>query len=255
MRAVPIKMVSNLRRYGLATISCAVALAVARPLDAPSSCFLLAVMISSLYGGQGPGLLSVALSSFAFDYFFLSPRGSIYSESSSYLRLAVFVGAALFINQVIEARRRSERASDREKKLVEDELRKNESYLAEAQRLSQTGSFGWNLATKELFWSAETYRILGYEPQIKPTVQLVLERVHPDDRARVEELFHFGSEHGANFDFEHRFLMPDGSVKHMHVLAHAPQWTLPQAGWQTKNGETAKTSIAIWLPWLLTLSI
>ena len=157
-------------------------------------------MLSSLYGGQGPGLFSVALSSFAFDYFFLTSRGYAYGESSSYWRLTVFVGAALFINQVIEARLRSEQASQREKNRVEDELRKNESYLAEAQRLSQTGSFGWNLATGEVFWSAETYRILGYEPEVKPTVQLVLERIHPEDRARVQEILHSGSLRGANFD-------------------------------------------------------
>ena len=65
------KGLSKLERYGLATISCGVALAVAWPIDAPSSCFLLAVTVSSLFGGLGPGLLSVAFSALAFDYFFL----------------------------------------------------------------------------------------------------------------------------------------------------------------------------------------
>jgi PAS domain S-box-containing protein len=108
MKAVSTKVVSKLRRYGLAAISCAVAVVVARPLDAPSSCFFLAVMVSSLYGGQGPGLLSVGLSSLAFDYFFLPPRFHLFTEPSSLLRFAVFVGAALLVNRLVEIKRREE---------------------------------------------------------------------------------------------------------------------------------------------------
>ncbi|MGA8152187.1 MAG: DUF4118 domain-containing protein [Terriglobales bacterium] len=76
------RLTSSLRRYGLAIISCAAALVVAGPLDAPSSCFFLAVMVSSLYGGRGPGLLSVGLSSLAFDYFFLPPPFHFYVQPS-----------------------------------------------------------------------------------------------------------------------------------------------------------------------------
>jgi K+-sensing histidine kinase KdpD len=65
------KTLSKLQRYGLATISCGATLAVAWPIDAPSSCFLLAVTVSSLFGGLGPTLLSIGLSALAFDYFFL----------------------------------------------------------------------------------------------------------------------------------------------------------------------------------------
>ncbi len=100
---------SGFQRYGLATISCGVALAAAWPLDTPSSCFFLAVMVSSLYGGKGPGLLSVGLSALAFDYFFVPPRFSLHiDQSSSYLRLAIFLGATLLITGLIEAKRRVE---------------------------------------------------------------------------------------------------------------------------------------------------
>jgi PAS domain S-box-containing protein len=98
-------IVSNLRCYGLAAVSCALALAVARPLDAPSSCFALAVMVSSLYGGKGPGLLSVGLSALAFDYFFLPPLFQLSVEPSSLLRFAVFLGSILLITGLIEAKR------------------------------------------------------------------------------------------------------------------------------------------------------
>ena len=104
-----------------------------------------------------------------------------------------------------------------EHELLTQELQRREAYLAEAQRLSHTGSFGWNLATGELVWSDESFRILGYEPTVKPTVDLILQRVHPDDRSLVEETIEKVKK-GASVDFEHRFLMPDGSVKHVHVI-------------------------------------
>jgi PAS domain S-box-containing protein len=102
------KVVSQLRRYGLATISCAIALAVAKPLDAPSSCFFLAIMVSSLYGGRGPGLLSVGLSALAFYYFFLPQLFQPSVDPSSYLRFAAFLGAAFLITALIEIKRRVE---------------------------------------------------------------------------------------------------------------------------------------------------
>jgi K+-sensing histidine kinase KdpD len=100
-------------RYGLATISCTVALAVARPIDAPSSCFLLAVTVSSLFRGLGPGLFSVALSALAFDYFFLRRTFPLASEPATYLRFAVFLAAALLITGLMEIKRRVEESRNR----------------------------------------------------------------------------------------------------------------------------------------------
>jgi PAS domain S-box-containing protein len=103
----------------------------------------------------------------------------------------------------------------------EEALRRSESYLAEAQKLSQTGSFGWNVSTGELVWSAETFRLLGYDPALKPSLELVLERVHPADVALVQRVIDVASREKTNLDFEHRLLMPDGSVKHVQVIARA----------------------------------
>jgi hypothetical protein len=104
------RVLSKVWRYMLAAISCGLALAAAIPLDSPSSCFFLAVMVSSLYGGKGPDVLSVLLSSVAFDYFFLPPQHHFAIQPSSYMRFAVFLGSVLLITVVIEAKRRVEEA-------------------------------------------------------------------------------------------------------------------------------------------------
>lgn len=97
-----------------------------------------------------------------------------------------------------------------ERSCGEEALRRSEAYLAEAQRLSRTGSFGWNVSTGELIWSAETFRILAYDPTLKPSLQMVLERVHPEDTSLVQRMVKVASAESTNLDFEHRLLMPDG---------------------------------------------
>jgi PAS domain S-box-containing protein len=107
-----------------------------------------------------------------------------------------------------------------ERKRAEEELRRSEDYLAQAQKLSLTGSFGWNVSSGELFWSKETFCILGYDPATKPKLELVLNRVHPEDLAHVQQTIERASRDGIDCDFEHRLLFPDGSIKHVHVMAH-----------------------------------
>jgi signal transduction histidine kinase/CheY-like chemotaxis protein len=113
-----------------------------------------------------------------------------------------------------EARARAER------KNAEEALRRNEMYLAEAQRLSHTGSFGWDPASGEIYWSNETYRIFECEPTIEPTVQIVLDRTHPDDRMRLRQIIDRASIERSEFTAEHRLLMADGSVKYVRAVAH-----------------------------------
>jgi PAS domain S-box-containing protein len=108
-----------------------------------------------------------------------------------------------------------------ERKVAEEELRRSEEYLREAQRLSLTGSFGWNASSGELFWSGETYRIIGLDPVTKPTIKEILQRIHPEDVANVKKILDHATREGTDLDFEHRFLMPDRSIKHVHVVAHA----------------------------------
>jgi PAS domain S-box-containing protein len=105
------------------------------------------------------------------------------------------------------------------RRLRDSELQRSEVLLAETQGISHTGSFGWSVASGEIYWSAETYNIFQYDRVAKPTLEMILQRSHPDDRDLVQQAVDRASETGADFDLEHRLLMPDGSVKHLHVSA------------------------------------
>jgi PAS domain S-box-containing protein len=106
-----------------------------------------------------------------------------------------------------------------EHELLTQELRRREAYLAGAQRLSHTGSFGWKPQTGEIFWSDETYRIFEYDRAVKLTIDSVVQRVHPEDRAEVKEVIDRASVGAAEFEHAYRLLMPDGRVKHVQALA------------------------------------
>jgi formate hydrogenlyase transcriptional activator len=110
-----------------------------------------------------------------------------------------------------------------EHELLTQELRRREAYLAEAQRLSHTGSFGWRPDDGEVVWSDETYRIFEYDSTVKPTVDSALQRMHPEDRAFAQQVIDRASRTGAGFEHEYRLLLPDGRVKHVHAIAHAIQ--------------------------------
>jgi signal transduction histidine kinase len=100
------------------------------------------------------------------------------------------------------------------------EVASKEAYLAEAQRLSHTGSFGWRAASG-FVWSEETFRIFELDRAIAPTVAAVIQRTHPEDRERVQQFIDRASRDGGDWDLEHRLLMPDGSVKSLHVVVHS----------------------------------
>ncbi len=108
-----------------------------------------------------------------------------------------------------------------ERRKAEEKLRRSEAYLFEAQKLSHTGSFGWDVSSGEIYWSPETFRIFEYDRMIKPTLALTLQRVHPDDRELVQQIIDRVSSEKEDFDVEYRLLMTNGSVKHLHVVARA----------------------------------
>ena len=107
-----------------------------------------------------------------------------------------------------------------EHELLTLELRRREAYLAEAQRLSHTGSFGWKVSTGEISWSDETLRIFQFDPNATPTPGFALSRIHPEDRHSVQRQIERASRDGKAFDFENRLQMADGSIKHVQVTAH-----------------------------------
>jgi signal transduction histidine kinase len=125
----------KMRHYGVAVIACGVALLIARLLDAPSSCFLLAVTVSSLFGGRGPGLVAVGLSAIAFDLFFLPSPLPFSSDPSYYLRFGIFLAAAITASQLIEA-----------KKSIEETLRRTEARLSRATQIATVAELAASIA-------------------------------------------------------------------------------------------------------------
>src|SRR5712664_1354906 len=110
-----------------------------------------------------------------------------------------------------------------EMKVVERtaDLQRSQAYLAEAQRLSHCGSFAWNVCGEGIYWSEETYRIFECDRANEPTLEFILQRTHPEDRALVRQVSNRAQQERKHFHFEHRLLMPNGSVKHIEVVAHA----------------------------------
>jgi PAS domain S-box-containing protein len=203
-----------------------------------ASSMIAAVMFAAWFGGFAPGLLAIALALLAFHYYVLPPMNSFTLKHNLFSlgleelpRLFLFSIAGLFViflsatqRRAVESLRRS-----RDDLLVaaktqsenEAALRSSQMYLAEAQRLSQTGSFGWTPSSGEIFWSEESFRIFGYDNTPSVTLEMVLQRVHPEDKARVQCTLDRASGDGKDFDYEYRLLMPDGLVKYVHVVAHA----------------------------------
>jgi predicted ATPase/GAF domain-containing protein len=108
-----------------------------------------------------------------------------------------------------------------EQKQAETALRRSEAYLAEAQKLSHTGSCGWKVSSGELFWTEETYQIAGINRTTKPTLEIVRQIIHTEDRDMVQKEMEKAAREGADLDSEHRIVMPDGSIKHVRVLMRA----------------------------------
>ena len=122
-----------------------------------------------------------------------------------------------------EAGERAERTN------AERALRRSEAYLAEAQRLNRTGSFGWDVLSGEIFWSDETYRIFECEPTRKPTLDLVINRAHRDDRTLVRQIIASASIERSGFAAEFRLMMPDGAVKYVQVVTHRAAGESPES--------------------------
>jgi signal transduction histidine kinase len=115
-----------------------------------------------------------------------------------------------------------------ERRVVEDKLRReegrakrSEELLAEAQRLSSTGSFLWPVTSEEVTYSEETYRIYGFDPGGPVTLEMIANRLHPEDLPLMYEMLDLARGPGADLDYEYRLQMPDQSVKHLHLVARA----------------------------------
>jgi PAS domain S-box-containing protein len=107
-----------------------------------------------------------------------------------------------------------------DRKRAEQALRRSEAYLEDAQLLSRTGSFGWTPASGNIHWSKQSYRIFEIDPVVTPTIELIYQRTHPDDLELLRDAIGLVAQGERDFQLTHRLLMPDDSVKYIHVVSH-----------------------------------
>jgi PAS domain S-box-containing protein len=237
----PLKTISY---YLMAVVSVAVAMIAAEltsrllHTEPIASLMLCAIIFAAWFGGFGPALLAITLALSAFHYYLVPPINSFTWKHNVFAvgiaelpRLIFFFITSLCVGFMISAQRKATetlrrsrddlQAAIEDQKRIKDALLHSEMYLTEAQRLSCTGSFGWNVSSGEIFWSDETFRIFECDRATKPTLESIFQRTHPEDRAAVRKTVDDASSDGKDFDHEYRLLMPDGSVKYVHAVARA----------------------------------
>jgi PAS domain S-box-containing protein len=228
-------------RYGLAVISVAAALGLSLVfthfhLPQPFGAFALsAIAITFWYAGTTPGVLAAVLSSIVRDYLF-EPNTS--TESRLLFDL-VFLVFAFLMTRVARVRNQLElRVAERTAELtelndnlkreivkhhqVEAELRLSEAYLAEAQKLSHTGSWAWSPSSGEIrYWSEECYRVQGFDPKGGlPRYEEFFQSVHPDDQARIAEVIERAVHGREDFEFDYRIIHPGGEIRYARSFGH-----------------------------------
>ena len=237
--------------YWIAVVSVAAALIISRwPTlhlqDAPVSLFLCAVILSAWFGGAWPGLLATTLSALAFYYYFLLPMHSWHAKPEELPRFAIFMVSASFVGSLSVAQRSAmeslKRARDdlkgtvqklqstnevlqaasRERDRAEESLRRSENYLAEAQRLTHTGSWVWQVVGRNaMYLSDEWYRLYGFDQEKGPPPwEDRLQRTHPEDRAKFQAAIERAIADMSHYEVEFRILLPNGTVKHVHTVGH-----------------------------------
>jgi len=228
-------------RYGLAFGSVAVAFVLAQTflhfhLPQTFIAFALsAIAVTFWYGGTKPGILAAVLASLVRIHFF-DPDLSAMSRAVYYLVFLIF--ALLMIVATRARDELEERVAERtaeltranedlsleiaERKRADEKLRQSEAYLTEAQRLTHTGSWVWQVARRDAsHLSEEWYRIYGFAPaQGVPVWEQRLQRVHPEDRARYQEVIDRAIAEKSAYEVEFRILLPGGAVKHIHTVGH-----------------------------------
>src|SRR5438309_9820956 len=248
------RVVPAVWRYGLSVLSVAISTAITIPLEGFGvrvSFFFPAVLLSTWFGGTGPGLLAVLLSTLSINFFFTEPLLAFQFSVRDIPTTVAFLASALIISSWSTARQRAEkrlrdseselrkarndleakveertaklsRANEElqgeiiERKSAEAKLRSSEGFLAEGQRISHTGSWSWNVSSGKVAWSEEHFRIFGFDPEkTEPSFQLFLETVHPEDRSFIERSLDEAAREKRGFDMEFRIALADGTIKHV----------------------------------------
>src|SRR5438876_2689178 len=240
--------------YGLSILSVAICTAVTFPLQdfgVRVSLFFPAVLLATWFGGTGPGLFAVLLSTLSINFFFTEPFFAFEFSVRDVPTTVAFLFSALVISSWSSARKRNEnrlrkseselrkarneleakveertaklsRANEElhreiiERENAEQKLRHSEAFLTEGQRISHTGSWSWNVSSGKVTWSEEHFRIFGFDAEkTEPSFLLFLETVHPEDRSFIERSLDEAVRERKGFDIEFRIALADGSVKHV----------------------------------------
>src|SRR5713226_5186647 len=247
-------------RYGLSILSVAISTAATTPLESfgvRTSLFFPAILLSTWFGGTGPGLLAVLLSILSINFFFTEPFFAFEFSARDIPTTIAFLFSALVISSWSTARKRSEtrlRESESElrkarnqleakveertakllrsneelqeeiaeRKSAEEKLRHSEAFLTEGQRISHTGSWSWNVSNGKVTWSEEHFRIFGFDPETtEPSFQLFLETLHPEDRSFIERSLDQAIKEKRGFNIEFRIALADGSIKHVQGVGRS----------------------------------
>jgi PAS domain S-box-containing protein len=227
-------------RYGLAVVSVAAALGWAQAflyfhLPQPFTAFALsAIAVTYWYGGTMPGIFAALLSLLVRGYYF-EPEISTVSRVIYDLVFLIF---AVLMTRITRTRNELEvKVAERtaeltrtnenlkvevaERKQAEENLRQGQAYLHEAQKLGRMGSWAHNVISGNFFASPELLRIFGRDPnEEKPTPEMLRECIHPRDRPSYVEMAAKASSEKADWDSDYRIVLPDGSIKHIHAVAH-----------------------------------
>src|SRR6266498_823943 len=239
-------------RYGLAVLSVAAALAITQLLrtyfePTPNSLFFCAIVVSSWFGGLGPGLLSGIFSVGVIDYYFISPRYILAVNPEDVPRLAVFLISATAISwlsggqkrakeslrqardeldtkvqeRTAELRRANEelQAEIGERKEAEVALRSSEAQLTQAQRIAHLGSYEIDVLAGTSRWSDEIFRILGLNPQNGALARKdLVERIVGEDRQHAMERYDQLVREGKPYNIQYRIKRPDGSIRFVQSM-------------------------------------
>ncbi len=246
------RITSFVLRNGLAVLSVAAALAITELLrtyfePTPNSLFFCAIVVSSWFGGLGPGLLSGILSVGVIDYYFISPRYILAVNPEDVPRLAVFLISATAISwlsgeqkrakeslrqardeldakvqeRTAELRRANEelQAEIGERKEAEVALRSSEAQLTQAQRIAHLGSYEIDVLAGTSRWSDEIFRILGLNPQNGALARKdLVERIVGEDRQHAMERYDQLVREGKPYNIQYRIKRPDGSIRFVQSM-------------------------------------